>query len=106
MTDDIKQKIQDKARELWVLEGKPEGREQLHWDMARELVLQENTARFTLVPSSPGTDDIVDAVAALDNLRETPDLTHMGEEHPDSAPAAPLPDIDPERPKKVAGSRF
>jgi hypothetical protein len=101
MNEALNQKIRDKARELWELEGCPEGRELLHWDMARELVTQENTAEFTLVPDPhPDGNDIVDPASALDNLREVPDLTHVGEEH------APGPDIEPGRPKKVAGGRF
>jgi len=97
MARDLTEKIRDKARELWELEGCPEGREMLHWDMARELVTQENTAEFTLVPSHPEADDIVDAVAALDNLREVPDLTHLGEEH-----VQPAPQTETVKPKKVA----
>ncbi|CAM5774733.1 hypothetical protein LMIY3S_04670 [Labrys miyagiensis] len=100
MTEDLIHKIREKARELWQLEGCPEGRELLHWDMARELVTQENTAEFTLVPNAPEGNDIVDAVAALDNLREVPDLSHKDE------PSGPAPDIDPGRPKRVAGGRF
>jgi hypothetical protein len=101
MTPDLNERILAKARELWELEGCPEGRELLHWDMARELVTQENTAEFTLVPGHPDNNDIVDAVAALDNLRETPDLTHAGEEQSGIGP-----DIEPARPKRVAGGRF
>jgi hypothetical protein len=101
MTQDLTRKIRDKARELWELEGCPEGRELLHWDMARELVMQENTAEFTLVPENPEGNDIIDAVAALDNLREVPDLSHKGEEHAGSGPY-----IDPGRPIKIVGGRF
>ncbi len=100
MQEDLNRKIHDKARELWELEGCPEGRELLHWDMARQLVVQENTAEYTLVPDHPEGNDIVDAVSALDNLREVPDLTHAGEEQ-----TGPGPDIEPGRPK-VAGGRF
>ena len=101
MTQELNQKIRGKARELWELEGCPEGRELLHWDMARELVVQENTAEFTLVPAVIEGNDIIDAVAALDNLREVPDLSHKGEEQTGQGPY-----IDPRRPIKIAGGRF
>ncbi len=80
MNSEIDQKIRDKAHELWVLDGQPEGRELFHWDLARQLVLQENTAEFTLVPTPPTLEDMIDPLAAPDNLREIPDLTHLGEE--------------------------
>ena len=101
MTQDLNQKIRDKARELWELEGCPKGRELLHWDMARELVVQENTAEFTLVPAVAEGNDIIDAVAALDNLREVPDLSRKDEEQAGQGPY-----IDPRRPIKIAGGRF
>lgn len=36
-------RIREKARELWILEGRPneDGHEQRHWDMARQLILQD-----------------------------------------------------------------
>jgi hypothetical protein len=95
MSNEIEQKIRDKAHELWVLDGQPEGRELFHWDLARQLVLQENTAEFTLVPTPPCIEDLIDPLAAPDNLREIPDLTHLGEDA-----------VEPEMPlKKVAGAR-
>lgn len=40
---DMQGRIREKARELWILEGRPneDGHEQRHWDMARQLILQD-----------------------------------------------------------------
>jgi hypothetical protein len=44
---DFTQKIREKAYELWTLEGRPDGRELDHWEMARGLVAQDEGSRST-----------------------------------------------------------
>jgi hypothetical protein len=41
VSEDHTQKIREKAYEIWVLEGCPEGRELSHWDTATGFVFQE-----------------------------------------------------------------
>jgi hypothetical protein len=84
MTADSTQKIREKAYELWVLEGRPEGRELDHWDMARELVAQEEGGSATLLPVGSGGEEIEDAVAALDNEGEAPGLIDQGKDDSDA----------------------
>ncbi|MDQ0470900.1 DUF2934 domain-containing protein [Labrys wisconsinensis] len=44
-------RVRLKAYEIWLNEGKPEGREQRHWEMARETIGYEDARRSTLEPS-------------------------------------------------------
>jgi hypothetical protein len=44
---DSTQKVREKAYELWTLEGRPDGRELNHWEMARGLVAQDEGSRST-----------------------------------------------------------
>jgi hypothetical protein len=50
------ERVRLKAYEIWLNEGKPEGREHRHWAMARELIGHEDAHRSTLVPetTTPG----------------------------------------------------
>lgn len=43
--EDREQRIRTKAFYIWLEEGCPEGRAQVHWDMATELVAIEETTR-------------------------------------------------------------
>ena len=86
---DTTEKIREKAYELWVLEGKPEGRHLAHWEMARELVAQEEGLDTTLLPINPDEEEIEDAVAALDNGGEAPGLTDQGKDDSNALRARP-----------------
>jgi hypothetical protein len=46
------ERVRLKAYEIWLNEGKPEGREQRHWEMAREMIGYEDARLSTLVPSN------------------------------------------------------
>jgi len=83
------EKIREKAYELWILEGRPEGRHLAHWDMATELVSQEEGFDTTLLPINPEREEIEDAVAALDNGGEAPGLTDQGKDDSDALRASP-----------------
>jgi hypothetical protein len=86
---DTTEKVREKAYELWILEGRPEGRDLVHWDMARELVAQEDGLDTTLLPIHSGEDDVEDAVAALDNEGEAPGLIDQGKDDSDALRAIP-----------------
>jgi len=85
--DDREQRIRNKAYDIWLDEGRPEGRGEVHWDMASELVaIQENYA-LTLMPvpdhaSSTPTGEPVEPLLAIENAGEFPTLTDQGEESP------------------------
>jgi hypothetical protein len=73
-------RIAKKAHELWEAEGRPHGRDQDHWDQAREMVAVEDSQRATLRPRNAGAEEPVEEPAeALRNLADFPNLTDQGE---------------------------
>jgi len=69
---DKEQRIQQRAFEIWVAEGRPAGQHDRHWQMAREAIAQEETLKSTVLPAEANKDAAEDAavenaVAALDN---------------------------------------
>lgn len=93
------------APELWILEGRPEGRHLAHWDMARELVSQEEGLDTTLLPINSDTDDIEDAVASLDNEGDVPGLTDQGKDDSDALRTAPPEQMPAPARKKATRSK-
>lgn len=80
-------RIRARAHAIWEQEGRPEGREQAHWDMACELVAQEENHADTLEKNpSRGPDDVarhpqpVEPTLAYESMGEVPGLTDQGEE--------------------------
>jgi len=69
MAHNFKRKIQTRAHELWLLEGRPEGREALHWEIAKEVVARDEVLT-SLLPSGSDAAEIVGVVAAMDNVEE------------------------------------
>lgn len=47
-------RIRERAYHLWIDEGRPEGREAAHWDLARAQVAAEDK----VVPTAPETADV------------------------------------------------
>ena len=48
--DDFDERVRQRAYRLWVEEGCPEGRADVHWDKARELVAIEQNQKQTTKP--------------------------------------------------------
>jgi hypothetical protein len=44
----LAQRIRERAYLIWLDEGRPEGRDNIHWQMAAELVAKQNDQRTTL----------------------------------------------------------
>jgi hypothetical protein len=65
--DDQEERIRRRAHEIWVLEGKPEGREADHWFQAREFIRTED---FLISMSTPNPALEADAVA-VENAEES-----------------------------------
>jgi hypothetical protein len=42
---DIEQRIREKAFELWEMEGRPEGRDKEHWELAKAEIRAEETPK-------------------------------------------------------------
>lgn len=77
--DTEQDKIRQKAYQIWQEEGCPEGRSEVHWDMARELVAQQENYLSTTKPVSEAEGGAEDSTIALDNQGEFPTLTDQGE---------------------------
>jgi hypothetical protein len=76
---DRAQRIREKAHQIWIEEGRPEGRDREHWDMASELVAIEESQRSTLRPPGPPSGEPVEPPEAHENQGEFPELTDQGE---------------------------
>jgi hypothetical protein len=82
--DDFEQRVRRRAYRLWQEEGCPDGRADVHWDKARELVAIEDNQKQTLKRVSPETagpaGEPVEPLEAVENAGEFPTLTDQGEE--------------------------
>jgi hypothetical protein len=76
---DREERIRQKAHQIWIEEGRPEGRDREHWDMASELVAIEDSQLSTLRPPGPPSGEPVEPPEAYENQGEFPDLTDQGE---------------------------
>ena len=79
---DIEQRIRERAYQIWLDEGCPEGRELDHWDMATELVAIEDGQRSTLKPIEQNLGPLgepIEPIEAVRNAGEFPTLTDQGE---------------------------
>lgn len=90
--DDIEKRIRDRAYKLWEEEGRPEGRQEAHWQMAREIVAIEDNLSDTLKPVPPlGAGDRAGEPveeAEFAGGGEVPTITDQGEqEYPPSRTA-------------------
>ena len=59
---DANERIRRRAYQIWLEEGRPEGRETVHWDMASELVAIEDSQTMATKPVRRKLGDL--AVAA------------------------------------------
>ena len=51
--DDYEQRVRERAHEIWVREGKPEGRAEDHWALAREEISEAEGIQDSLKPIEP-----------------------------------------------------
>lgn len=85
--DDLEQRIRERAYRLWLDEGRPDGRAEAHWDMARELVAIEDRQQTATKPNPAAAsrdrtfhERPVEPMEAVENQGEFPTLTDQGEE--------------------------
>ncbi len=76
------ERIRRKAYDLWVQEGHPHGRADLHWQMAREIIATEDSYGDTTMPLGDTIDPVMEPPEALENTGEFPTLTDQGEMQP------------------------
>ncbi len=80
-------RIRDRAYDIWQQEGCPEGRADVHWEMARELVAIEDNQHLATKPNpqnhdirrDPSTGEPVESFVAVTNQGEFPMLADQGE---------------------------
>ena len=83
--DNYEKRVRERAYKLWQEEGCPEGREDVHWEKACELVAIEDNIGVTLKPV-PRSDEFgpygepVEPLGPAKNTGETPTLVDQGEE--------------------------
>ena len=82
---DRDRRIRERAYRLWQEEGCPEGRADVHWDMATELVAIEDNHKVATEPVHPPhgrgpTGEPIEPIEAVENAGEFPTMTDQGEE--------------------------
>jgi hypothetical protein len=81
--DEFDERVRQRAYRLWVEEGCPEGRSDVHWEKARELVAIEGNQKPTPRPAPRGemtSGEPVEPIEAVENAGEFPTMTHQGEQ--------------------------
>src|SRR6056297_3181919 len=75
-------RIRERAYRIWVEEGRPEGRAEEQWEMARELVAIEESQDTALKSPYADTGDVAEPaepIEAIENQGEFPVLADQGE---------------------------
>ncbi len=105
--DSDEERIRRKAHALWEAEGQPHGRDQDHWDQAREIIAIEDSQGSTLLPRNTGAEEPVEDRRAATNYGDVPNLTDQGESmltDTSREPSfAPTPKTKSRKPAKDAG---
>lgn len=71
--------IRQEAYRLWEAEGWPEGRADLHWVAAKEIIAVRESYASTLRRLEDTTRDTAEPAIAFENQGEMPTLTDQGE---------------------------
>lgn len=84
--DVIDQRIRQRAHQIWIDEGHPEGRADAHWDIARELIAIEDHQLEASKPNPAARGqeatpnfEPVEPIEAVESLGDLPSLTDQGE---------------------------
>lgn len=83
--DDYERRVRERAHQIWQEEGRPEGKAAAHWQMARELVAQEDNVSSMTKPNPVGSstaragDEPAEPLEAVENQGEFPTLTDQGD---------------------------
>ena len=72
-------RVRRKAHELWEAEGRPHGRDQDHWEQAREIIAIQDSQASTLLPRETGAEEPVEDRQAAGNYGDMPNLTDQGD---------------------------
>ena len=69
LMSDVEQRIRERAYQIWLEEGCPEGRELDHWNMATELVAIEDDQQSTLKPIDQNLGPAGKAIEPVEAVR-------------------------------------
>jgi hypothetical protein len=78
MADDDQERIARKAYEIWESEGQPHGRDQSHWDQAKEIIALQDSMGDTLLPRSAGSEEPEEPTQAVENNGDIPGIRDQG----------------------------
>lgn len=73
---DLDQRIRERAHKIWDNDGRPDGRAEQHWELARFAIAQEEAMPTMLKPVREEQPEPIEAVR---NQAEFPTLTDQGE---------------------------
>ncbi len=76
--DNDDERIAKKAYEIWESEGRPHGRDQSHWDQAKEIVALHDSMGDTLLPRDTGAFEPEEPSQSVENNGDIPGLTDQG----------------------------
>lgn len=78
MADDDFERISAKAYEIWESEGRPHGRDQAHWDQAKEIIALHDSMGDTLLPRSTGSFEPEEQTQSVEPYGDMPGITDQG----------------------------
>ena len=74
--EEVEQRIRERAFQIWISEGQPEGRHKEHWELAKFAIAEQDGLATALAPVSPPSPEPIEAVK---NQAEFPTLVDQGE---------------------------
>lgn len=89
--DTLQQRIERKANELWVADGKPPGGQERYREQAKEIIAIEEGEDLTHLPRPTQSGEPTEPSIALENQASLPELTDQADE-----PVAPSRKRQPE----------
>jgi hypothetical protein len=78
MEDDVEERIKQRAYQMWIDEGQPEGKADSHWDLAKLAVSFEDAKSEMTRPINDERDG--EPIEAWVNQGDFPTLTDQGEQ--------------------------
>jgi hypothetical protein len=60
--NELQQRIRERAFQIWVEEGQPEGRDKEHWELAKFAIAEQDGQAASLVPAAPAQPEPLAAV--------------------------------------------
>jgi hypothetical protein len=74
--EQLQQRIRERAYQIWLEEGRPEGRAEEHWRLAEFAIAEQDGLQSTLIPPAAPEPEPIEAVL---NQAEFPTLVDQGE---------------------------